>query len=82
MSPWTDLTNLCRSVPEWRAKVQSRRGFRLPPPAESVLKLRVCDHPNPLRERGIAFRGLRRVAGNPSLTRFEVAHWRLSQPAA
>ena len=32
------------------------------------LKLRICVYPNPLRKRGIAFRGLRRVAGNPSLT--------------
>jgi hypothetical protein len=32
------------------------------------LKLRVRGYPNPLRKRGIAFRGLRRVAGNPSLT--------------
>jgi hypothetical protein len=32
------------------------------------LKLRIFVYPNPLRQRGIAFRGLRRVAGNPSLT--------------
>ena len=32
------------------------------------LKLRICVYPNPLRKRVIAFRGLRRVAGNPSLT--------------
>jgi hypothetical protein len=36
--------------------------------ALGVLKLRIYLYPNPLRKRGIAFRGLRRVAGNPSLT--------------
>ena len=44
-------------------------------PRLRVLKLRICVYPNPLRKRGIAFRGLRRVAENPALTLFEVAHF-------
>ncbi len=41
---------------------------KAPIPRLRVLKLRICDYPNPTRQRGIVFRGLRRVAGNPSLT--------------
>ena len=41
---------------------------KAPIPRLRVLKLCICDYPKPTRQRGIVFRGLRRVAGNPSLT--------------
>ena len=33
-----------------------------------LLKLRVCDHPNPTRQRGIVFLPFRSDSENPSLT--------------
>jgi len=38
------------------------------PPRAQLLKLLVCDHPNPQRQRGIAFLRFVRVCVNPSLT--------------
>ena len=50
-------------------KEQSRSKSRSSQPEASVLKLRVCDYPNPTRQRGIEFLRFESISKNPSLTR-------------